>query len=72
MLTAFSFLPKKLEHKELWPALGETLLSMAITLAIYFIAYKLGAFKNRKKEGFENDLKELNNLKSISAELSEN
>lgn len=71
LLTAFSFLPKKLEHKGLWPALGETLLSMAITLVIYFIAYKLGAFKNRKKEGFENDLNELNNLKTISAELEE-
>ena len=71
-LTAFSFLPKKLENKELWPALGETALSIVITLAIYFIAFKLGAFKNRKKEGFENDLKELNELKAIASDLREN
>lgn len=68
-LTALSFLPKKLEHKPLGVALAETALSIVITLAIYFIAYKLGAFKNRNREGFENDLKELNELKAIAADL---
>jgi hypothetical protein len=71
-LTVFSFLPKKLENKGFWPALGETAISIAITLVIYFVAYKLGAFKNRKKEGFENDLKELEELKAISSDLAEN
>jgi len=69
--TVFSFLPKKLEHKELLPALGETAIMLLVTLVIYFIAFKLGAFRNRKKEGFENDLNELNELKAISSELSE-
>ena len=69
LLTALSFLPKKLENKELLPALAETALSVLITLAIYFIAYKAGAFKNRKKEGFENDLKEWKELKGIAADL---
>lgn len=68
-LTALSFLPKKLEHKEIWQAVAETALSMIITLAIYFIAYKAGAFRNRHKEDFENDLKEWNELRSISSEL---
>ena len=72
VLTVFSFLPKKLENKGLWPALGETLISIIITLAIYFIAFKLGAFKNRKKEGFENDLKELNELKAIAEDFGKN
>lgn len=71
VLTALSFLPKKLENKELWPALGETALSIGITLVIYFIAVKAGAFKNRNREGFENDLKELNELKAISSELAD-
>jgi hypothetical protein len=70
-LTAFSFLPNKLEHKTLWPALGETAISIIITLSIYFIAFKSGAFKNRNKEEFENDLKEWNELKNITSELSE-
>jgi hypothetical protein len=43
-----------------------------ITLLVYFIAFKLGAFKNRKKEGFENDWKELSELKAISSELERN
>lgn len=68
-LTAISFLPKKLENKELLPALTDTAISIGITLAIYFIAVKAGAFKNRKIEGFENDLRELNELKAISSEL---
>lgn len=67
-LTAFSFLPKKLEHKALWPALGETMISLTITVLIYVVALRLGAFKNRKKEAFENDLNELNQLKQLSAE----
>jgi hypothetical protein len=69
--TVFSFLPKKLTHKDLLPALGETAIMLLVTLLIYFIAFKLGAFKNRKKEGFENDLKELDELKAISTELGE-
>ena len=68
-LTAFSFLPNKLEHKALWPAVGETAVSILVTLAIYFIAFKAGAFKNRNKEEFENDLKEWTELKNISSEL---
>ena len=71
LLTAFSFLPKKLENKDLWQALTETAGSIIITLVIYFVAFKAGAFKNRKKEGFENDLKEWNELKGIAVDLKE-
>ncbi|MBC7902195.1 MAG: hypothetical protein H7Y27_02185 [Gemmatimonadaceae bacterium] len=71
LLTAVSFLPKKLENKGLWWAIGETLLSIGITAALYFIAYKLGAFKDRKQAGFESDLKELEELKAIERELGE-
>lgn len=69
--TAFSFLPNKLEHKTLWVSLGETAIVILIALAIYFIAFKAGAFKNRNKEGFENDLKEWNELRNISSDLQE-
>jgi uncharacterized membrane protein len=68
-LTVLSFLPKKLAHKPLGEALVETALSILITLGIYFTAYKLGAFKNRNREGFENDLKELNELRAIASDL---
>lgn len=69
LLSVFSFLPKKLENKGLWPALGEVGLCIGLILIIYFIAFKAGAFKNRKKEGFENDLKEWNELKAMAEEL---
>jgi dolichol kinase len=69
ILTAFSFLPQKLEHKPLWQALGETGIAVLITVLIYSIAFKLGAFKNRGSEGFKNDWNELNELKAISYEL---
>jgi hypothetical protein len=69
LLSVFSFLPKKLENKGLWPALGEAGVCIVIILVIYFIAFKAGAFKNRKKEGFENDLKEWNELKAMAEEL---
>jgi NAD/NADP transhydrogenase beta subunit len=68
-LTVFSFLPKKLENKPLWPALGETGLMLLITLAIYFIAFKSGVLKNKSKQQFENDLFELNQLKKLKQEF---
>ena len=71
VLTGLSFLPNKLQNKPLGQALIETSGTMAIAVVIYIIAYKLGAFKNRKKEGFESDLKELNALKAIASELSD-
>jgi hypothetical protein len=71
-LTALSFFPRKLENKGLWPAVAETALTVVLTLAIYFIAFKFGAFKNRKRQGFENDLQELNELKAIAKDLSGN
>jgi hypothetical protein len=69
VLTIVSFLPGKLENKGLWPALGETAVVLAITLLLYFAAFKSGILKDRKKEEFENDLKEWGELKKIAAEL---
>ena len=71
VLTGLSFLPNKLQNKPPGQALIETAVSMVLTVVIYIIAFKLEAFKNRKKEGFENDLKELNTLKAISSELGD-
>ncbi|MCG2614952.1 hypothetical protein LZZ85_11695 [Terrimonas sp. NA20] len=68
-LTIFSFLPHKLEHKDKWLALAETGINLGITLGIYFIAFRLGAFKDHKREGFESDLRELEELRASSSEL---
>ncbi len=63
-LTVFSFLPHKLTKKSLPTAIFDTLIPLFICIAIYFIAFKLGAFKNRKSEEFKKDLKELEKLSS--------
>jgi 4-hydroxybenzoate polyprenyltransferase len=64
-----SFLPPKIERVGVWPALGETLIPITISLVILFIAHMLGAFKEHHKEKFQSDLSELQELKAMSAEL---
>ncbi|RFS17085.1 hypothetical protein [Emticicia sp. C21] len=61
-LTTLSFLPKKLARQDLSSALIDTLIPLAVCLFVYYIAFKLGAFKNRKSEGFKEDLRELEEL----------
>jgi hypothetical protein len=68
-LTIFSFLPHKLANKTLSMAVLDTIIPLGICIAIYFIAFKLGAFKNRKSEEFKKDLKE---LQQLSLDLKEN
>ncbi len=68
-LTVFSFLPHKLENKSLQTAIIDTIIPLAITLIMYFIAFKLGAFKNKKTDAFKEDLKE---LQELSLDLKEN
>ncbi|HEU4472664.1 MAG TPA: hypothetical protein VFR58_16330 [Flavisolibacter sp.] len=71
ILTIFSFLPGKLESKSMMQALAETGLLMAVAMAVYAGACKLGAFEDRDKEGFESDREELQKLIAIESELSE-
>ncbi|WP_394992701.1 hypothetical protein [Emticicia sp.] len=68
-LTIFSFLPHKLANKPLSMAILDTLIPLFICIAIYFITFKLGAFKNKKSEAFKKDLKE---LEELSLDLKEN
>ncbi len=67
-LTVFSFLPKKLAQKTLSLALLDTLIPLLICIMIYYIAFKFGAFKNKKSEEFKKDLQE---LQEFSSELKE-
>lgn len=67
-LTIFSFLPHKFANKTLSMAILDTLIPLGICAAIYFVAIKLGAFKNRKSEEFKKDLQE---LESLSLDLKE-
>lgn len=67
-LTVLSFLPNKLEKKGLNTALIDTFIPLGVCLIIYYMAFKLGAFKNRKSEGFKEDLQE---LEALSKELEQ-
>ena len=70
-LTVLSFLPTKIDKKGLMPAIVDTLIPMGICLVIYFVAFRLGAFKNRKSDHFKADLKELEELRALSSDLKE-
>jgi len=68
-LIPLSFLPGKIENKGWTAALVEISAMMGITLLLYFIALKLGIFKNANKQKFSNDLAELNELKAMAQDL---
>jgi len=70
VLFPLSFLPRKVVRMGVFGGIAETLLAMAISAGILFTAYKLGAFKERQSAKFKEDLKELNELKSLSEELN--
>lgn len=69
ILFPLSFLPRSIERIGLWPALGERLIPISIALLMVFIAYKMGAFRERDGEKFKADLNELEQLRKIAAEL---
>jgi len=71
LMVPLSFLPQKIEKNGLSSALLETALMMGITLLLYFLAFRFGAFKNRNKEKFSKDLAELNELKAMALELKD-
>jgi hypothetical protein len=69
ILFPLSFLPKSIDRIGLWPALGERMIPITIAVLMLFIAYKLGAFKERHGAKFKEDLNELEQLKKMAAEL---
>ena len=71
-LVPLSFLPPKIEKYGILKGLLDTAIPMAISLLLYFLAFKMGAFKKRHKENFKSDLEEYNELKEMSNELNDN
>jgi cytochrome c-type biogenesis protein CcmH/NrfG len=69
LLVPFSFLPQKMERVGFWSALGDIVAMVAITLLLYFLAFKFGAFKNRHKIKLEKHLADWNELKRLSNDL---
>jgi hypothetical protein len=71
LVIPFSFLPQKVERMGLNGALIDTAIMIAVTLVLYIIAFKLGAFKNPYKTRLEKDLAEWNELKALSCKMKE-
>lgn len=71
-LVPLSFLPPKIEKYGILKGLLDTAIPMAISLLLYFLAFKIGAFRKRHKENFKSDLEEYNELKEMSNELNDN
>jgi O-antigen/teichoic acid export membrane protein len=70
VLTVLSFLPRKIENKGLWPAVGETSIVFGITLILYIFVLKARKFRRPAGAGFKDDLRDLEKLKELSKELS--
>jgi hypothetical protein len=69
VLFPLSFLPRHIERLGLPMALAERSVAISVAALLLFIAFKLGAFKDRHTERFREDLNELQSLKAMSAEL---
>ena len=70
VLFAFSFMTTRIAAKGLQAAMLEMLLITAISLFIYFLAFRLGVFnKHKHTPGFDQDLQELEQLKEMAKEL---
>jgi hypothetical protein len=71
VLFPLSFLPRSIERMGLVPALAERMIPIFIAGLLVFLAFKLGAFKERHVDKFREDLNELQELKAMSAELED-
>ncbi|WP_256010145.1 hypothetical protein [Desertivirga xinjiangensis] len=69
VLFPLSFLPRKIELMGFWGGLTDTMIPITISIIVIVIAHLLGAFKSRQGEKFQEDLKELMELKGLSEEL---
>jgi hypothetical protein len=71
LLVPFSFLPTKIDRLGLSGALIDTGIMISITLIIFLVAHKLGAFNNPYKDQLQKDLKEWSELKGLVNAMEE-
>jgi hypothetical protein len=69
VLFPLSFLPANIKSMGWGIALAERLIPMAISVLLLFVAYRLGAFKEKDAPRFREDLDELEQLKAMAREL---
>jgi len=71
LMVPFSFLPSKIERMGLSGALIDIAIMISISLAIYLVAFKAGAFKNPYKDKLKRDLAEWEELRVIANGIDE-
>lgn len=69
LLVPISFLPQKIERYGVTRGLLDCGIMISVTLILYIIAFKLGAFKNHYKDKLERDLAEWEELKTLASEI---
>lgn len=69
VLFPFSFLPAAVKNIGLGAAIAERLVPIAISTLLLYVAYRLGAFRERDAPLFKEDLTELQQLRAMSNEL---
>lgn len=69
VLFPLSFLPAHISRMGMGVAIAERLIPIALSALLLFVAYKLGAFRERNAPRFKEDLTELEQLKALSMEL---
>lgn len=70
LLVPLSFLPQKIERLGLTKALLDIGIMISVTLVIYLMAFKFGAFKNRNRDKLEQDLAEWKELNALAGEMN--
>jgi hypothetical protein len=71
LLVPFSFLPHKIERMGLPGALLDVAIMISVSLVLYVLAFKLGAFRNRHKEKLEKDLADWEELKTLASGMDD-
>ena len=69
ILFPLSFLPKSIQSHGVFMGIVLQVVPILLSILLIYGASKLGAFKDRFGEKFKEDLRELNELKSMSKEL---
>jgi hypothetical protein len=72
LLVPFSFLPQKFDRMGVGYAFLDTLIMITVSIVLFIVAVKLGAFRNRNKEKLERDLSEWRELKDLASGIESN
>nr|WP_199083359.1 hypothetical protein [Pedobacter sp. ASV19] len=71
ILIPLTFLPRKLEHEDVWYSLAQVFLPLVMVAVVYLAAKRMGYLNKKQWYGFKTNLEELNKLKRLASELKD-